>query len=319
MQVAYVRFALIFIATTIGASLDTYAASRVWVLNAVRFEDGAVARGSFSYDDVTRTFDYWSVRVSEGQRFPSLTYVPGNSATYYIPGWVYFVSSETAPTGLARFLNLWPSSPLDGQNATVPLDLSKSYESFEELIVRDQRKIVSGSLLLGGSPSAAAENTVVVVEYHNLSRDHYFMTALPGEIALLDSGQMPGWHRTGEEFRALSPGAVHANSLPVCRYYGLPQYGLDTHFFSYLPFECDVLATESPQKWLLESAEIFRFPYPFTCDDEATGRLLYRLFNNRADVNHRYTINASVRDEMIAKGWILEGYGNDGFFGCVMD
>ena len=185
MQVAYVRFALIFIATTIGASLDTYAASRVWVLNAVRFEDGAVARGSFSYDDVTRTFDYWSVRVSEGPRFPSLTYVPGNSATYYIPGWVYFVSSETAPTGLARFLNLWPSSPLDGQNATVPLDLSKSYESFEELIVRDQRKIVSGSLLLGGSPSAAAENTVVVVEYHNLSRDHYFMTALPGEIALL--------------------------------------------------------------------------------------------------------------------------------------
>lgn len=173
--------------------------------------------------------------------------------------------------------------PLDGQNATVPLDLSKSYESFEELIVRDQRKIVSGSLLLGGSPSAVPESTVVVVEYHNLFRDHYFMTALPEEIALLDSGQISGWHRTGEEFRALASGTVHANSLPVCRYYGRPESGLDTHFFSYLPFECDVLATESPQKWLLESAEIFRFPYPFTCDDEPNGRLLYRLFNNRTD------------------------------------
>lgn len=79
MQIAYVRFALIFIATTIGASLDTYAASRVWVLNAVRFEDGSVAGGSFSYDDVTGTFSNWSVRVTAGPRFLPLTYAPSNS------------------------------------------------------------------------------------------------------------------------------------------------------------------------------------------------------------------------------------------------
>ncbi len=38
---------------------------------------------------------------------------------------------------------------------------------------------------------------------------------------------------------------------------------------------------------------------------------VYRLFNNgkSGTPNHRYTINADVRDEMIAEGWTPEGYG----------
>jgi hypothetical protein len=46
---------------------------------------------------------------------------------------------------------------------------------------------------------------------------------------------------------------------------------------------------------------------------------LYRLYNNGLSgaPNHRYTIHASVRSQMIAQGWIPEGNGPDGVFACV--
>ena len=43
---------------------------------------------------------------------------------------------------------------------------------------------------------------------------------------------------------------------------------------------------------------------------------IYRLLNNRADVNHRYTTSTSLRSQMIAKGWISEGYGPLGVAMC---
>ena len=65
--------------------------------------------------------------------------------------------------------------------------------------------------------------------------------------------------------------------------------------------------------WHLESAE--------RVQHEGAGRRaaiapagtipVYRLFNNGmgGTPNHRYTISADLRDEMIAEGWTPEGYG----------
>jgi hypothetical protein len=36
---------------------------------------------------------------------------------------------------------------------------------------------------------------------------------------------------------------------------------------------------------------------------------VYRLWDNRADTNHRYTTSAAIRDQFIAKGYVAEGYG----------
>jgi len=36
-------------------------------------------------------------------------------------------------------------------------------------------------------------------------------------------------------------------------------------------------------------------------------RRLHRLYNNRPDANHRYTVSEQIRDEMVAKGCIREG------------
>jgi hypothetical protein len=44
---------------------------------------------------------------------------------------------------------------------------------------------------------------------------------------------------------------------------------------------------------------------------------VYRLWNGKANAGHRYTVDAGVRLDMIAKGWIPEGYGPDGVVMCV--
>ena len=38
-------------------------------------------------------------------------------------------------------------------------------------------------------------------------------------------------------------------------------------------------------------------------------RAVYRVWDNRADTNHRYTTSLAVRQQMLAAGWVAEGYG----------
>ena len=50
----------------------------------------------------------------------------------------------------------------------------------------------------------------------------------------------------------------------------------------------------------------------------AAGRVpVYRVWNHRADTNHRYTSDRGVRDAMAAQGWLPEGYGPDGVIMCA--
>jgi hypothetical protein len=44
---------------------------------------------------------------------------------------------------------------------------------------------------------------------------------------------------------------------------------------------------------------------------------MYRFFDNRADVNHRYTLSTTTRKAMAASGWIAEGYGPDAVAMCI--
>jgi len=50
-------------------------------------------------------------------------------------------------------------------------------------------------------------------------------------------------------------------------------------------------------------------PEPLTGACPAGGMPIYRVFNNRTDANHRYTTSIAIRDQMVAKGGIAEGYG----------
>ena len=44
---------------------------------------------------------------------------------------------------------------------------------------------------------------------------------------------------------------------------------------------------------------------------------VYRVFDGRIDTNHRYTIERSVRDQMVALGWVAEGDGPDFVVMCA--
>jgi hypothetical protein len=159
-------------------------------------------------------------------------------------------------------------------------------------------------------PINAADQMLVAVEYYHPALDHYFITADPHEISLLASGQFAGWIATGEKFAVLSPDSGIASSTPVCRYYGDPAKGLNSHFYSGIPDECSEVLEKFADSWRLESNDVFRAYLP-----DQTGYCplgtepVYRLWNNRPDINHRYTTSADVAAKMRAKKYVAEGFG----------
>lgn len=169
--------------------------------------------------------------------------------------------------------------------------------------------------------SIGGPTLVPIVEYYYLGRDHYFMTADVGEMSLLDHGMLAGWQRTGGVFLGFAAGETSSptGTSPVCRYYGRPEAGLDSHFFSASPSECQAVQGNFSQSWILETPDAFRQFLP----DLVTGACgqgtvpLHRAYNNRADANHRYSLSQLVIAEMKLHGWVAEGYGPSAVVMCV--
>src|SRR5207302_2390378 len=99
--------------------------------------------------------------------------------------------------------------------------------------------------------------------------------------------------------------------FPVCRYYGRPEAGLDSHFYSASATECQAVGERFASAWTFESSDVFAVALPGASDGSCVSATapLYRLYNNRADTNHRYTASRAVQAQMVAAGWIAEGYG----------
>lgn len=171
--------------------------------------------------------------------------------------------------------------------------------------------------------AAATPVPVRAVEYVRLGGaiERYFITADPNEMALLDrpSIERIPFVRTGLAFDVWPSGtAPPAFTSSVCRFYGLPEKGLDSHFFSVLPAECEAVRQRFADSWVFETADAFVAGIPDTAGACAEGmRPLFRVYNNRSDANHRYTTERSVRDAMVARGWIAEGYGAEAVAMCV--
>lgn len=181
-------------------------------------------------------------------------------------------------------------------------------------------------LLLAGALLAPPVHAQVasVIEFHHAALDHYFVSPLADDIAALDSGRFPGWTRTGRSFGAWPTAAAGgALASPVCRFYLPPAKG-DSHFFSASPAECAdverrVASDPAFAGFVLESRAAFFVALP----DAASGACaagtspVYRLWNGRGDANHRYTTDLAVRDAMLARGWVPEGYGPQGVAMCA--
>ena len=175
-----------------------------------------------------------------------------------------------------------------------------------------------------GASGSVPALPVTAVEYYRAAVDHYFISALQPDIDALDSGRLAGWARTSLSFKVFptqSAGGAGAN--PVCRFYIPPQHG-DSHFFSADPAECAAVLAKiqtdpNYSGYDYETPNAFYVALP----DKTTGACpaatlpVYRLWNNRADSNHRYTTDRTVRDAMLAKGYIAEGYGPDSVIMCA--
>jgi hypothetical protein len=172
-----------------------------------------------------------------------------------------------------------------------------------------------------GIPKQTVPGTALAVEFvNNELGQHYFMTADPAEIAALDTHQFNGWMRTGRSFWVFPSGSGQSKGAnPVCRFYGRPEAGLDSHIYSASVDECAVVQAKFSYAWLLESNDVFEVFLP----DPATGACaprsapVYRVYNNRSDVNHRYITDPDVRNFMVSTGWVAEGYGANAVAMCA--
>ncbi len=165
---------------------------------------------------------------------------------------------------------------------------------------------------------------VTAVEYYHAGLDHYFISSLQQEIDTLDSGRIAGWARTGQSFRVFPSQASGGSSVnPVCRFYIPPVHG-NSHFFSASPAECNLVVQKTATDpnfsgYVFESPNVFYATLP----DTTTGACpagtapVYRLWNQRIDSNHRYTASAAIKAQMIATGYVAEGYGPNAVIMCA--
>jgi len=175
-----------------------------------------------------------------------------------------------------------------------------------------------------GASATAPPLPVTVVEYYDPAHDHYFISSLAPDIDALDSQRIPGWQRTGQTFLAYpSQESGGPGAQPACRFYIPPERG-DSHFFSASTAECAaVLALTHTNP--AYSGYVFETPSAFfiALPDLATGTCapatipVYRLWNGRIDSNHRYTVDPAIKAQMVAIGFVAEGYGPDAVAMCA--
>ena len=168
-----------------------------------------------------------------------------------------------------------------------------------------------------GVAARTSADAVLAVEYYNPALAHYFVTAFESEKAVLDAGGNGGWVRTGRSFWVYpNVASAPVGTDPVCRYYGVPGVGPNSHFYSAIEAECEVVSRLFSREWLLETSDAFAAHLPDAEGNCPAGTSpLYRLWNQRPNTNHRYTTDPVIPSEM--NGWIREGYGIAGVAMCV--
>jgi uncharacterized protein (DUF1800 family) len=113
--------------------------------------------------------------------------------------------------------------------------------------------------------------------------------------------------RTGGQFGVFANANDAPGLSPVCRFYGRPGVGPNSHFYTADRAECE--AVKSDHGWLYEGIG-------FHIAEAASGRCaagttpVYRSYNNgfaRNDSNHRFTVDATVFSRSASFGYVREG------------
>jgi hypothetical protein len=171
---------------------------------------------------------------------------------------------------------------------------------------------VSGN---GTTSTPPCEDTIELTEYYHQGFDHYFVTGNSVEVSKLDAGAFVGWTKTGLKLKACAH--EDHDTSNVCRFFSTAFAPKSSHFYTAKADECEALKGNS--SWAFEGG-VFDTVLAAADGTCAAGLVpVYRLYNNGKGgaPNHRYTTLVSLRDQMIADGWVLEGNGPGFAFMCA--
>jgi serine protease len=167
----------------------------------------------------------------------------------------------------------------------------------------------------GGVPPAGA---VKVVEFYRSDLDHYYYTWNPDEIYFFTNSPEAKNKPTGQFFFAWAstPGAP-PGLLPVCKFFGSPQYFIQSNYYSPSPSECQYVMSHWPGIWTLVDPAAF-YVQPADANGQCPGATIpvYRFSNNRKDFNQRMTLDLSVKRAMLNRAWAPDGGGPNGVAFC---
>lgn len=170
-----------------------------------------------------------------------------------------------------------------------------------------------------GVATSFARPTMPVVEFVNPLLRQYVLATQAEEINALDSGKVPGWVRSGEQFNAFRSGYVSMSTFDVCRWYARTPVA-STHWYFFTNYKCGLIEFsmyhESLVEMVQEDAAAFAGAYVSSEGWCVYGsRPLYALWDGV--IGHRYTPSIAIRNEMVAQGWISEGWGPHGAIACA--
>jgi hypothetical protein len=156
--------------------------------------------------------------------------------------------------------------------------------------------------------------TVQVVEYRHAAFDHYFITPVAGEIALLDAHAPPfeDWSRTGLSFNVYPNAGAPAGSVAICRFFNDHFAPKSSHFYGPKGSVCDDTIAKFPD-WGLEDDKLFNTMLPNATTGACPAGTIpvYRMYNQGMGnaPNHRFVTSLAELQKMINQGWVAEGAG----------
>jgi len=252
----------------------------------------------------------YTVDVGPGGDFifvpPTLTINVGDSVTWRSDGGGLHAHNVVANDGSFRCADGCAGEGGTGNASAAPWSFTRTFTNPGTVDYNcevHRNAGMTGKIIVNGtSPSARA------IEFYNAMLDHYFLTHITNEAAILDAGvTIRGWVRTGQSFNVYS--AAGADTSPVCRFYIPPAKG-DSHFYGRGSVECAATGLRNPT-FINEDPQFFHVVLPTLGVCPAGTRNVYRVFSNRLDANHRYMVDSAIRDHMVTTGWLAEGDGPD--------
>jgi hypothetical protein len=231
---------------------------------------------------------------------------PGTGASE--PALEFFGTVQALPSGASGLIGVWnvggklvsvtAQTVIEAEDAPIAVGTAVEVQGWLQADGMIDAQKIESQTEVGDMPGVGPQ----AVEFFDSQSSRFFVTASSAEIAALDGGAFGGaWQRTGQTFNV-------GGSTAVCRFYGMPPRGPDSHFFTVDPAECAFVMTQFTA-WTFEG-------HAFAMTPAANGQCpagltpVNRFFNNpgaAGAINHRFTVTQAAFDQTVAMGWINEG------------